>query len=62
MEGGVHGLHLGPLETPADIETCVALMRASDPWQRLRITEDACRRTITCAATLRVTVSVTRRA
>ena len=47
MEGGVHGLHLGPLETPADVETCVALMRASDPWQRLRITEDACRRTIT---------------
>ena len=41
------GLRLAPLEAPADVQTCVALMRASDPWLRLGISEDACRRTIT---------------
>ena len=40
-------LRLAELETPADVETCVALMRASDPWRRLGVSEEACRRTIT---------------
>ncbi len=49
MEGctPAHGLRLAPLEAPADVEACVAIMRASDPWLRLGIGEDACRRTIT---------------
>ena len=41
------GVRLAALETPADVETCVALMLASDPWRRLRVGEQACRRTIT---------------
>ena len=44
---GPESLHLASLETPADVERCVALMRASDPWKRLGIGEEACRRTIT---------------
>ena len=44
-----HGtlLRLAPLEAPGDVDVCVALMRASDPWLRLGIGEEACRRTIT---------------
>lgn len=38
---------LAPLETPADVQACVALMLASDPWRRLGISEQVCRRTIT---------------
>jgi len=41
------GLQLAELLAPADIEACVALMQASDPWRRLGIGPDACRRTIT---------------
>jgi ribosomal protein S18 acetylase RimI-like enzyme len=50
MEGRAEphvGLRLAPLEAPADVAACVALMRASDPWLRLGIGADACRRTIT---------------
>jgi ribosomal-protein-alanine N-acetyltransferase len=46
-EARTHGLRLAALEAPADVEACVAIMRASDPWRRLGIAEDACRRTIT---------------
>ena len=40
-------LRLGVLEAAADIQACVALMLASDPWRRLGVSEEACRRTIT---------------
>ncbi|MFM7704931.1 MAG: GNAT family N-acetyltransferase, partial [Rubrivivax sp.] len=39
-------LHLGTLEAPEDIEACVALMRGSDPWRRLGVSEEVCRRSI----------------
>jgi ribosomal protein S18 acetylase RimI-like enzyme len=41
------GLHLAELLEPADIDGCVALMQASDPWRRLGVGPEACRRTIT---------------
>ena len=46
MTGTAPELQLAALETPADIEACVALMLASDPWRRLGVSEQACRRTI----------------
>jgi ribosomal protein S18 acetylase RimI-like enzyme len=41
------GLHLAELLEPADIDVCVALMQASDPWRRLGVGPEAARRTIT---------------
>lgn len=41
------GLHLAELLEPADIDACIALMQASDPWRRLGVGPEACRRTIT---------------
>ncbi|MFZ4650957.1 MAG: GNAT family N-acetyltransferase [Rubrivivax sp.] len=41
------GLQLAELLALADIEACVALMQASDPWRRLGVGPEACRRTIT---------------
>lgn len=40
-------LHLAELLAEADIDACIALMQASDPWRRLGVGPEACRRTIT---------------
>ena len=47
MESVAPGVRLGPLEAPQDVQACVALMLSSDPWRRLGVSEEGCRRTIT---------------
>ena len=40
-------LRLASLEAPADVQACVTMMQASDPWRRLGVSREACHRTLT---------------